>query len=381
MQSIARNSGNRRRPGSGHPLEIFAFFRRFRQSAARDILYTFIFNSSLAVLFSVMAFIYAPDLKVGKWLWTSWVISNCIGYLIHAGLFIGERILGRWLERQGFWGNTLFYSLIPMAGVFLGYLLGFTLLDIDAGKFLFNFQNAVTIILISLTISGILGFVFHAREKEALAKADLEREHARMESIEKQVVTSNLRLLQAQIEPHFLFNTLANVVSLIDPAPAKAKQMLEDFIDYLRASLSVTRAERLTLRKEIDLIQAYLRLIELRMGERLHYAFDIPESVLDLPFPPMLLQPIVENAIKHGLEPKIEGGRVTIAAHLEDDRLQISVTDNGLGVRLPMREGIGLANVRERLRTLYGERAEFRIGDHFPGTQVTISIIREALSA
>ncbi|HEX7438307.1 MAG TPA: histidine kinase, partial [Caldimonas sp.] len=131
---------------------------------------------------------------------------------------------------------------------------------------------------------------------------------------ENQATEAQLRLLQAQIEPHFLFNTLANVVGLIEADPPRAKLMLESFIDYLRSSLGGLRGERHTLGEEIDLIDAYLRVIAIRMAHRLHYEIDVPDALRALPLPALSLQPLVENAVVHGLEPKIEGGRVRVDA-------------------------------------------------------------------
>jgi 2TM domain/Histidine kinase len=138
----------------------------------------------------------------------------------------------------------------------------------------------------------------------------LAREKIRSLATDKQLAEARLHLLQAQIEPHFLFNTLANVVSLIDPAPARASLMLENFIAYLRASLASSRSIQGTFAQEVKLLEHYLELLKIRMGERLQYRLEIDETVLSEPLAPMLLQPVVENAIRHGLEPKVDGGEI-----------------------------------------------------------------------
>src|SRR6187402_1218133 len=141
------------------------------------------------------------------------------------------------------------------------------------------------------------------------ANAEVERGRARerIERAERETTLANLRALQAQIEPHFLFNTLANVVSLVDSDPAAAKGMLESFNRFLRASLAATRTESTTLGEDAQLIAAYLEVLQVRMGRRLAWRIDVPVELAGFALPPMLLQPLVENAIRHGLEPKVEG--------------------------------------------------------------------------
>ncbi|HEX7605493.1 MAG TPA: histidine kinase, partial [Usitatibacter sp.] len=213
------------------------------------------------------------------------------------------------------------------------------------------------------------------RERHARAEADLERERLRGERIEREAALANLRALQAQIEPHFLFNTLANVTSLIDPDPAKARRMLESFIRFLRSSLGATRAESTTLADEGELMAAYLDVLQIRMGQRLRYEIDIPPELHAFQLPPMLLQPVVENAIRHGLEPKMDGGVVKVRARREDGAVVIEISDSGAGFAATTRGGVGLTNLRDRLRLLYGERASLAIGESDGGgARVTMSL-------
>ncbi len=202
----------------------------------------------------------------------------------------------------------------------------------------------------------------------------LAREKIRSLSTEKQLVEARLQLLQAQIEPHFLFNTLANVVSLIDPAPAKARLMLENFIAYLRGSLAASRSVQGTFEQEVKLLGHYLDLLKIRMGERLRFALDVEPSLMAEPLAPMLLQPIVENAIRHGLEPKIEGGEVRLSAKRIGERIEVRVQDDGLGFNPGADAGLGLANLRERLLVLYDGKASLKVEETHPGTQVIINI-------
>lgn len=204
-------------------------------------------------------------------------------------------------------------------------------------------------------------------------------------SVEKGKVTSQLRLLQAQIEPHFLFNTLASVVSLTEVEPARARAMLESFIAYLRQSLNISRQEDGTLADEVKLLRAYLEIIAIRMGRRLEWSIDVDPELLSMRFAPMLLQPLVENAIKHGLEPKVEGGHLrVIVGRTEPGRICAEVLDDGSGFD-PTRSrnsssfkdrdgGMGLANLRQRLELLYEGDARLTIEDAMPGTRVKIDM-------
>jgi sensor histidine kinase YesM len=196
-----------------------------------------------------------------------------------------------------------------------------------------------------------------------------------MERAEREATLANLRALQAQIEPHFLFNTLANVTSLVDSDPAAARRMLESFNRFLRASLAATRTESTTLGADAELIAAYLEVLQVRMGKRLEWRIDVPPDLADYALPPMLLQPVVENAIRHGLEPKVEGGEVVMRARREAGRVRIEVADTGMGFAPTTRGGLGLSNLRDRLRVLYGGSAELSIAENRPaGTLVTIAL-------
>ncbi len=212
--------------------------------------------------------------------------------------------------------------------------------------------------------------------QEYLARANLKRV-----SSEKQLVQAQLRLLQAQIEPHFLFNTLANVQSLVKREPDTAQNMLDHFITYLRQSLAASRKGEGTLGQEVDLLRNFLEILRLRMGARLNYSLDVPQGLLNQPLAPMLLQPLVENAIRHGLEPKAEGGTLRVAARTEGSQLIIDVSDDGLGFEGappagPRSDGsgVGLANLRERIAMLYDGKASLELMEASPGTLARLSL-------
>jgi signal transduction histidine kinase len=206
---------------------------------------------------------------------------------------------------------------------------------------------------------------------------------AERETVGRQLVQAKLQVLQAQVEPHFLFNTLAAVDYLIETDPPRASQMQKALITYLRGALPQMREESSTLGRELRLIRSYLDLIKMRIEDRLEVEFAVPEGVDSAEFPPMMLQSLVENAIKHGIEPKPEGGKVTVAARIQDGQLWVEVRDTGVGltgsvdklVAPASDSGIGLQNIRERLAMLYpGKGRLILISDERTGTVVRIVI-------
>ena len=233
---------------------------------------------------------------------------------------------------------------------------------------------------IGLTAHGLSVFAgrsfFGSEWEEKKVDEIMAREKLKMVSSEKQLMQAQMRMLQAQIEPHFLFNTLANIQTLIPRAPDKASLMLDNFIAYLRQSLTASRAQEGTVKQELDLLRNYLELLKIRMGDRLQFEFEIEPDLQSASLPPMLLQPIVENAIKHGLEPKVEGGRVRISAQRSGELMVLTVADNGLGFSDHADSsgaGVGLANLRERLAVLYDGQATLTVADAAPGTVITIT--------
>ena len=217
------------------------------------------------------------------------------------------------------------------------------------------------------------------------------------ETAQRQAAESRLKLLQSQLDPHMLFNTLANLRSLIDGDPARAIAMLDRLNDYLRATLSASRATVHPLSAEFDRLRDYLELMSIRMGSRLRYSLELPPELAGLPIPTLLLQPLVENSIRHGLEPSVAGGHVAVRAWLDDDQaLRLDVADSGSGLLSAMAGQIpvtgnpsashfGLAQVRERLTTQYGGSAQLSFrpapalpGDEAPAQMAAIRIERPA---
>ena len=361
-----------------HPLEVIPYFQRFRPSAARDLLYTFIWNCLLGLSFWLFALAVSPSGDPIRMLYWNVVMANVIGYMIHALFLAGSRVgLEAAARRSGGAGITLYYAGASSLGVVAGFSLVSVFMDQPLQRWVANPRWVAIVAFSCLLISAVLAAIFFARERSARAEAALEREKARVESVQREAALANLRALQAQIEPHFLFNTLANVASLIDTQPGLAKRTVESFNRFLRASLAATRSETTTLGDEAQLIGAFLDVLQVRMGQRLAYQVDVPEPLRTFALPPMLLQPVVENAIRHGLEPKVEGGSVTLRAWAEDAAVVIEIADSGVGFAPTTRGGIGLTNLRSRLRLLYGEATTLEIGENAPsGTIVRVRIPR-----
>ena len=219
-------------------------------------------------------------------------------------------------------------------------------------------------LLTGLLFSGAASYLAYARSKMLRAEAELQESQLRHVNQEKLLAESRLHALQAQIEPHFIFNTLANVQSLIESDPAAAQRMLESFTRLLRVTLQRSRNGDATFGQEIEVVRAYLSIQQQRLGQRLRFTIEAPSALEALPFPALLLQPLVENAVKHGIEPAIDGGEVALSAESRDNTLVIRVHDTGRGFAEQAGNGIGLANVRERLASLYGDRARLTLAEN-----------------
>jgi sensor histidine kinase YesM len=181
-----------------------------------------------------------------------------------------------------------------------------------------------------------------------------------------QMLQARLSALQAQIEPHFLFNTLANVRRLYETTPSRGREMLASLIDYLRAALPAMRSQGSTLGRELELARSFLTILQMRIGDRLQFSIAVDDDLLDTQVPPLVLATLVENAIKHGLAPLPEGGRVDIQARRRGNDLEIEVRDTGAGFTASGGSGVGLANTRSRLAGLYGPRASLSLAAGAP---------------
>ncbi|MFY0664926.1 MAG: histidine kinase [Natronospirillum sp.] len=226
----------------------------------------------------------------------------------------------------------------------------------------FNVRVWIGNLVFSFAICLAVYYFFYTRYRMQCLRAEVSERQAQAADRERLLVQSQLQVLQSQIEPHFLFNTLANVQGLVDEEPAKAKQMIASLTQMLRANLQRTRATSTTLVEEFEIARCYLDIQSIRMGERLSYRLELPDSLEPCVVPPMLLQPLVENAITHGFERSTHHGEVVVSAVMENQLLCLTVQDNGLGLgQNSAQGGVGLTNVRERLRSLYGDAASLTL--------------------
>lgn len=283
---------------------------------------------------------------------TNLIYSQCIGGAIWAASHGASRLRGK--GRLG-WADGLVG--IP-SGFALGFVLGTWANGLSLPQVLERYPQAVPIAGATALLFGILG-LWHFRDEARLFEAQAEARAERARRLEQEALAarSELAALQAQIEPHFLFNTLSNVVGLIDSDPAAARTMLLDLTALLRTSLARSRRPEVLLGEELDLLRAYLGIMAVRMGGRLAWQIDAEPALLTTRLPPLLVQPLVENAIRHGLEPKPEGGTLTIRCRHEAERVIVEVADSGRGLAAGEPAGVGLANVRQRLAACYGDQA------------------------
>ncbi|TXG01219.1 sensor histidine kinase [Massilia arenae] len=257
-------------------------------------------------------------------------------------------------------------ALIEWRQLYLVWFLVFV-----TGMFVKLTEPAIWFILISFGVKVLAGGKRRAEllARDASTKADVA-------NLERRLTEAQMATLQAQVEPHFLFNTLALIGQLIETDQKEAARVHGHLIEYLRASLPQmrnTKGAGGTLGKQVELSRAYLSIMQARMKERLAVRFEVPDFLGSAPFPPMMLQTLIENAIKHGLEPKVAGGTITVRARVEGATLCVDVCDDGVGFNLHAGSGVGLANIRERLALLYGKDAELVI-EALPGGGACVSI-------
>jgi len=269
-------------------------------------------------------------------------------------------------------GSALRLGLIPVAiliGGTIGQVLGKVITRTSGSILSSHFIQSE---LIGLFFGGLGAAALFMRERYWDLESELQAREMQRLKAEKRSIEAQLQMLQAQIEPHFLFNTLANLAGLIEADPKLAARLLEGLNRYLRASLKRTRADGGTLGDEMDLLNAYLEVSKIRLGSRLDYRFLVPLELRTSPFPPMLLQPLVENAIQHGIEPQIAGGRIDIAAARRGDAMELTVHDTGAGFGEDPGQGIGLDNVRARVAALFGNSGSLEISEHAEGGVLVI---------
>lgn len=327
-------------------------------------------------LLTRLLIVWAVALLIAGLTWTSrehgqfdqsLVYSYAISTLIWAFTDLPRFVLRRWLGAQAphYWPAPKMSTLMLLLGIPLGYALGTWVGDAYAGHSTWallslNRQRFVGMLVSTLFISTAFVAYFYQRSKA--------------ETLERQVREAQLRLLQSQLEPHMLFNTLAHLRALVPSDPVQAVAMIDHLDDFLRSALQASRQSLHPLRQEMARLHDYLSLMQLRMGPRLQFALELPDTLADQAVPSLLLQPLVENAIRHGLEPSVTGGRIHVLASCTAGQLQIEVVDTGMGIASQRpQEGYGLHHVRERLRSLWGQSATLTLHQHeMGGTRVCL---------
>ena len=231
------------------------------------------------------------------------------------------------------------------------------------------------LIVTSLFVGAVVTAFFLYFSYTRGVREELERERRRAAEALQGETAARLALLQAQIEPHFLFNTLANIRALIEQDPTAASRTLEELNSYLRASLRRSRQMTATVGEEIELVEALLALGRARLAARLEYTVSVPPELRGMPLPPLLLQPLVENAIRHGIEPAIDGGRIEVEVRRTAAGLELTVADTGVGLNANAPEGVGLSNVRARLASVYGANGKLLLYANAPRGVIAKMII------
>lgn len=308
-----------------------------------------LFNTAIAALLTVIAY--------GHGFWINLLFSQCIGIAIAlVNIPLVPRIAPGW---RRWLALALTLPLSVLLGSGLAYLISGVPFPSDK---LWQTQ-AIGLMF------GIIGSTLYLLA-ERIQALDAEVRQRRLEEAERtrRETEAHLKLLQAQIEPHFLFNTLANVSSLIETDAERARKLLDRLNDWLRIVLVRVRKENTTLDDELRLLENWLEIVGVRFGERLRWRIDATAQARGMPFPPMLLQPLLENAVRHGIEPKLGGGEVRISAGVEAGRLIVEVSDDGAGLSgQPAGAGAGLENVRARLAALYGRAGRLHVSGNGQG--------------
>lgn len=343
---------------------------RWRQ-AARIGAKTFLINSAVALLVLPGVDNTYQDL---------WVSAQVVGFSILGFLLLALNGSPPGRPR----------ILLLVGAVIGGSLLGTVLVVLIKGRTLSyvlensHYQMAfATTATIGVIAGAIASLVMAVKARIAVTEKELMRIEAERQKLARQTAEAQLQVLKAQIEPHFLFNTLANLRYLIGKEPAKAAGMLDNLIDYLQAAMPRMRGGASTLGQEIAMCNAYLSIHHIRMGERLSFAIEVPEALLARAFPPMMLITLIENAIEHGLGPVPQGGRIDIDAAAVSGKLAVSVADTGKGLSpeavAGQNWGVGLTNISERLAAIYAGAARFTLAHNAP--QGTIACIEVPLDA
>jgi two-component sensor histidine kinase len=364
-------------PTAEHTPERAPSLNAFMPHIKRGLMMCLVWSLGLALFLRGLELIVLPDTRWHLGLLANIIATVVISVCAQGANLLGVRVLGPWVWRRSQAARDRYardglYAILPgpaalllvvcatLVGTFTGYHLWLLVARWASIGLPLGYDDrglSMSLLLASFS-TVVLGFIDFL-----LIRSGLER--ARVEAAQRQLVQAQLQRLQAQMEPHMLFNTLANLHALIDSRPEKAQDMLMHLITYLRATLTANRTDTLTLSDEMARIHDYLVLMQIRMGERLRIEIDVPEGLGHVRIPPMLIQPLVENAIKHGLDPMLDGGSLRVSAREHEGMIEIRVQDDGQGLHAPAADaqqtGFGLSCIKERLQTCYGHAGQLSL--------------------
>ncbi len=290
-----------------------------------------------------------------------WLFTNTYPDLLVSALCVGYVSMLLFTIAGNLRQDQFPREAMQVAAIVLGSCIGTILAGVVKGRDIQQMlSERLAGVLITMGLGVGVGCVVVAtlilREKHARDQARFHRAESERHQLEKNLLEAKLQLMQAQIEPHFLFNTLANVQHLVETDAREASRMLDSLIQYLRAALPQMRESSTRLGREVEMARAFLDIQKVRMGSRMGYAIEVPESLNDREFPPMMLITLVENAVKHGVDPCCECGTITIRAAESGGKLRVSVEDTGEGIKPKKGGGVGLANIRDRLKAALRRR-------------------------
>jgi two-component sensor histidine kinase len=343
-----------------------------RRAFLRDAAVVVGVNAVVALALLLVSLVVVPQATLAEgWLALGrhMAYSQAIGLSIF-GLIEAFRLTLWWQRRPG----LAALGLVTVVAIPLGYALGVVMASALLGVPVLvpvSWTPAMgMVVLVTVLASAIAVMLLTQRDR-------LEAERLRAENADVRAASARLQLLQQQIEPHMLFNTLANAHALVDEDPVRAQALLEALSELLHASMQAGEQPLVPLRQEVALLEHYLRLMAIRMGPRLKHAVALPADLAQARLPPLSLQPLVENAIQHGIDPQVGGGSIRVTVRREGDRVVVDVADDGVGLQGadPFAAGrIGLANVRQRLAYAFGERASLQLADNPPrGVRATLT--------
>lgn len=323
--------------------------------------------AKFAIAFTCIGLLMELALDKGSWI-APVVVANLLGF----GLLMGG--VGVWFNATQSFKNTRRF----VVGMLLGVLGAFVGIALGDGRPLVEQMPKLMRMIPFVALIGALAAVplivlaLYRRQNAALME-QLQRD-AERERLARELSESQLRMLRAQIEPHFLFNTLGAVQQLAADGAPRAAALTADLIAFLRASFSDMRCEQVSLRSEFATIESYLRVMQARMGARLRFEMSLPDALGSCEVPSMIVLTLVENAIKHGIEPALRGGEIHIGAEAQDTGIRIRVRDSGVGMSDTPGNGAGLDNVRRRLQLAYGDAARLVLREAEPGLSAELHV-------